>query len=95
MSHSPFGQRREVVQIAKRIRAKLVLELLARDMSGREIRSTRHISQRCIKLVREAAERAGVTFDDVAGMPDQEIYDLLFCECQAVFPSWRTLWCKR
>ena len=54
------------MQMAKRIRAKLVLELLAKGMSGREIRSTRRISQRSIKLVREAAERAGVTWDDVA-----------------------------
>lgn len=52
--------------MAKRIRAKLVLELLARGMSGREIRSTRHISHRSIKLVRDAADRAGVTWDDVA-----------------------------
>lgn len=31
------------MQMAKRIRAKLVLELLARGMTGREIRSTRHV----------------------------------------------------
>ena len=42
------------MQMAKRIRAKLVLELLEKGMSGREIRSTRRISQRSIKLVREA-----------------------------------------
>ena len=40
------------MQMAKRIRAKLVLELLEKGMSGREIRSTRRISQRSIKLVR-------------------------------------------
>ena len=57
--------------MAKRIRAKLVLELLARGMSGREIRSTRHISHRSIKLVRDAADRAGVTWDDVA---ENEVY---------------------
>ena len=66
------------MQMAKRIRAKLVLELLAKGMSGREIRSTRRISQRSIKLVREAAGRVGVTWEDVAGMPDGEVYDLLF-----------------
>lgn len=66
------------MQMAKRIRAKLVLELLAKGMSGREIRSTRRISQRSIKLVREAAERVGVTWDDVRGMTDGEVYDLLF-----------------
>ena len=66
------------MQMAKRIRAKLVLELLARGMSGREIRSTRHISHRSIKLVRDAADRAGVTWDDVAEKSDGEVYDLLF-----------------
>ncbi len=64
--------------MAKRIRAKLVLELLAKGMSGREIRSTRRISQRSIKLVREAAGRVGVTWEDVSGMTDGEVYDLLF-----------------
>ena len=64
--------------MAKRIRAKLVLELLAKGMTGREIRSTRHISQRSIRLVRDAAERRGLTWDDVADMPDRDVYDLLF-----------------
>lgn len=64
--------------MAKRIRAKLVLELLAKGMSGREIRSTRRISQRSIKLVREAAGRVGVTWEDVADMTYGEVYDLLF-----------------
>ena len=76
------------MQMAKRIRAKLVLELLARGMTGREIRSTRHVSQRSIKLVREAAERAGVTYDDVACMPDREVYDLLFPLQKAVRDSY-------
>ena len=88
------------MQMAKRIRAKLVLELLARGMTGREIRSTRHVSQRSIKLVREAAERVGVTWGDVADMTAGEVYDLLF-PAQAVAreaysePDWELVHSER
>lgn len=64
--------------MAKKIRAKLVLELLDRGMTGREIRATRHIAPNSVRLVREAAEARGVTWADVAGMADDEVYDLLF-----------------
>ena len=64
--------------MAKGIRARLVLELLAKGMAGRETRPARHISQRGTGLAREASERAGVTLGDVAGMPDREACGLLF-----------------
>ena len=64
--------------MAKGIRARLVLELLAKGMTGRETRPARHISQRSTGLAGEASERAGVTLGDVAGMPDREACDLLF-----------------
>jgi len=63
--------------MAKGIRARLVLELLAKGMAGRETRPARHISQRGTGLAREASERAGVTLGDVAGMPDREACGLL------------------
>jgi len=47
--------------MAKKINAKLVLELLGRGMSVREINRTRRIAPRSIKRVREAAEARGVT----------------------------------
>jgi hypothetical protein len=42
--------------MAKKINAKLVLELLGKGMSGREIARTRRIAPQSVKKVREAAE---------------------------------------
>lgn len=64
--------------MARRIEAKLVLGLLARGMTGRGIRSTRHVSQRSIKLAGEAADKVGLTWGDVADMPGREACGLLF-----------------
>lgn len=64
--------------MAKKIDAKPVLELLDRGMSGREIRTTRHIAQQSVKKVREAAEEKGVTWADVAHMDGDDVYNLLF-----------------
>ena len=64
--------------MAKKINAKLVLELLGRGMSVREINRTRHIAPRSIRKVREAAEAKGVAWEDVAGMNEPDVYDLLF-----------------
>ena len=64
--------------MAKKINAKLVLELLGRGMSVREINRTRHIAPRSIKKVKETAEARGVTWEDVAGMNEPDVYDLLF-----------------
>lgn len=41
--------------MAKKINAKLVLELLGKGMSVREINRTRHIAPRSIKKAKEAA----------------------------------------
>ena len=64
--------------MARRINAKLVLELLGKGMTGREIYRTRRIAQQSVKKVREAAEEKGVTWEDVSLMGEQEVYDLLF-----------------
>ncbi|MEE0027508.1 MAG: IS21 family transposase [Atopobiaceae bacterium] len=66
--------------MARRINAKLVLELLGKGMAGREIYRTRRIAQQSVKKVREAAEEKGVTWEDVNLMGEQEVYDLLFPE---------------
>ena len=62
--------------MAKRINAKLVLELLGRGMSAREIYRTRRISQQSVRKVREAAEARGVTWADAVGMSEPDVYDL-------------------
>ena len=66
--------------MAKKINAKLVIELLGRGMSGREIARTRHIAPQSVRKVREAAEEKGVSWADVERMEEKEVYDLLFPE---------------
>ena len=57
--------------MAKKINAKLVLELLGKGMSGREIARTRRIAPQSVKKVREAAKEGGVTWEDVEHKPGQ------------------------
>lgn len=64
--------------MAKKIRAKLVMELLAQGMPVRAISSSRHIAHQSIRKVREAAKREGVRWEDVRDMDDADVYDLLF-----------------
>ncbi len=66
--------------MARQINAKLVLELLGKGMTGREIYRTRRISQQSVKKVRDAAEARGVTWEKVSSMEESEVYDLLFPE---------------
>lgn len=66
--------------MARRINAKLVLELLGRGMSGREIYRSRRIAQQSAKKVRDAARQKGVSWEDVSTMGEKQVYDLLFPE---------------
>lgn len=45
--------------MARRINAKLVLELLGKGMTGREIYRTRRVAQQSVKKVRDAARERG------------------------------------
>lgn len=69
-----------MIRTAKKINAKLVLELLDKGMSGREIARTRHIAPQSVKKVREAAEEKGASWADVEHMEEREAYDPLFPE---------------
>ena len=62
----------------KPIDCKLILELLDKGQSMRTIGKTRHIATRSVRMVKESAEEKGVTWDDVKGMGDMEVYDLIF-----------------
>ena len=53
------------MQMARRINAKLVLELLGKGMTGREIYRSRRIAQQSVKKVREAARTKGVTWEEL------------------------------
>ena len=64
--------------MAKRINAKLVMELLGKGMSAREIYKTRRISRQSTKKVLEAMAATGLTWDEASKMDEAAVYDLLF-----------------
>jgi nitrogen fixation protein FixH len=66
--------------MANKIRAKLILELLAKGMSGREIQRTRRISQQSVKKVKDTADTIGLTWEKAQSMSDDEVYYALFPE---------------
>lgn len=64
--------------MANRINVKLILELLDKGMSAREIQRTRHIAPQSVSKVRKAAADIGVGWSDVARMDEADAYRLLF-----------------
>lgn len=82
--------------MVRKIRAKLVLQLRAEGLSGRVIAASQGMSRKSVTAVLEAADAAGVGWDDVADHPDAEVYELLFPgrgEHQSVFtqPDWERI----
>ncbi|MDP9697070.1 UNVERIFIED_ORG: transposase [Arthrobacter globiformis] len=79
--------------MVRKIRAKLVLQLRAEGLSGRAIAASQGMSRKSITAVLEAADVAGVVWDDIADSSDREVYARLFPgrgEHQSVFaqPDW-------
>ena len=79
--------------MVRNIKAKLVLQLRAEGLSGRAIAASQQISRNSVASVLEATDAAGVRWDDIADLPDAEVYSLLFpgrSEHQSVFaePDW-------
>ena len=79
--------------MVRKIRAKLVLQLRAEGLSGRAIAASQGMSRKSITAVLEAADAAGVVWDDIADSSDREVYARLFPgrgEHQSVFaqPDW-------
>ena len=79
--------------MVRKIRAKLVLQLRAEGLSGRAIGASQGMSRKSITAVLEAADAAGVVWDDIADSTDREVYARLFPgrgEHQSVFaqPDW-------
>lgn len=64
--------------MVRKIKAKLILQLRAEGLSGRAIAVSQSMSRRSIAAVVDAADRAGVSWDDIAEKSDDEVYDLLF-----------------
>jgi transposase len=64
--------------MVRKIKAKLVLQLRNQGLSGRAISSTQGMSRHSIQAVLDAADRAGLSWDDVAEMSEGEVYSALF-----------------
>lgn len=85
--------------MVRKIKAKLVLQLRAEGLSGRAIAASQGMSRKSITAVLEAAEAAGVDWDEVAERPEVEVYALLFPgrgEHESVFvqPDWDRVPCS-
>lgn len=79
--------------MVRKIKAKLVLKLRAEGLSGRAIAASQGISRNSVAEVLAAADVAGVRWDEVAELPDSEVYSRLFPgrgEHESVFiePDW-------
>lgn len=79
--------------MVRKIRAKLVLQLRAEGLSGRAISASQRMSRKSITAVLEAADAAGLGWDEIRDRPEAEVYELLFPgrgEHQSVFaqPDW-------
>lgn len=64
--------------MVRKIRAKLVLQLRAEGLSGRAIAASQAMSRKSVTQVLDAADVAGLAWDDVEDRPDGEVYSLLF-----------------
>lgn len=77
----------------RKIRAKLVLQLRAEGLSARAVAASQAMSRKSVTAVLEAADAAGLSWDDVKDRADSEVYELVFPgrgEHQSVFaqPDW-------
>lgn len=79
--------------MVRKIRAKLVLQLRADGLSARAIAASQAMSRKSVTAVLEAADTAGLGWDDIKDHTDGEVYELVFPgrgEHQSVFaqPDW-------
>ena len=64
--------------MVRKIRAKLVLQLRADGLSARAIATSQRMSRKSVAAVLEAADAAGLSWDDVKDGADDEVYELIF-----------------
>lgn len=64
--------------MARKIRAKLILELRAQGMPRRSIASTRRMSMGSVCEVFDIADERGITWDQVKDMGDERVYALMY-----------------
>lgn len=82
--------------MVRKIRVKLVLELRAQGVSARAIAAGQGISRNSIASVLEAADRLNLRWEDVADLPEHEVYERVFpgrADHRSVYaqPDWDTM----
>jgi len=76
---SNFTERRPYI-MANKINVKLILELRAANMTRNSIAATRHMSRNSVSDVFHIADARGITFQDVRGLSDEEVYRMFYPE---------------
>ncbi len=64
--------------MVNRIPAKRILRLRAQGLSGRAIATSQRVARKSVAAVTEAADRLGISWDEVADRDDGDVYALLF-----------------
>lgn len=64
--------------MANKIKAKLALQLREAGVSANKVYAAHRISKKSQKEVLDAAASLGITYADVADLPDDEVYRMLF-----------------
>lgn len=64
--------------MARKIKAKLIMELREQGMSRRSIAQTRHMSMGSVCEVFDIADERGITWEQVRGMGDEQVYGLFY-----------------
>ena len=64
--------------MARKIRAKLIMELREQGLSRRKIAATRHMSMESVCGVFDIAAERDIGWDDVEDMPDDDVHRLFY-----------------
>lgn len=66
--------------MANKINVKLILELRAASMTRNAIAATRHMSKNSVGDVFHIADTRGITYQDVRGLSDEQVYRMFYPE---------------
>lgn len=64
--------------MARKIKAKLIMELREQGLSRRKVSSTRHMSMESVCEVFDIAAERGIAWEQVKGMGEDEVYRLFY-----------------
>lgn len=62
----------------KKTKVRSILELLGKDLSGREVSKVLGVSRNTVAEVQSLFEASGKSWDDIASLDDDRLYDLFY-----------------